>query len=136
MSIDQINSQISAKQDEITKIEEEAAKKNASAEKEVEAEYDSQINAAESTLAKEQGLLDEATEKAAEWKNTLKERKVSAKTAAKDVAGLKKAKGAALKAKLKEISAEEKASVKAVQSEIKALNSQKKALEKQMAMEE
>ncbi|MFX1237202.1 MAG: hypothetical protein ACFFAS_15340 [Promethearchaeota archaeon] len=136
MSIDEINSQISAKQDEITKIEEEAAKKNASAEKEVEAEYDSQISGAESKLVTEQGLLDEAIEKANEWAATKKEKAANVKALSKEVAGLKKAKTAALKTKLKEISSEEKASVKAVQGEIKGLQKQLKAIEKQMAMEE
>jgi len=135
MSEDEINSQISAKEDEITKVEEAAAKKEASAEKEVEGEYDSQISDTESKLGTEQGLLDEATEKAAEWKAKLAEKKTAVKTLTKEVANLKKAKSKALSTKLKQIASEKKANIGALRKEIKALQSDLKALQKAAAME-
>jgi len=121
MSEDEINSQISAKEDEITKVEEKSAKAEASAEKEIEAEYDSQISDAETKLGDEQGLLDEAVEKSAEWKAKLAEKKGAVKTLTKEVANLKKAKGKALSNKLKDIANEKKTNIKALQGEIKAL---------------
>jgi len=130
MSEDELRSQISAKEDEITKIEEEANKKEASAEKEVEGEYDAQITAAEGTLAADEKARDEAIEKAAEWLAVKKEKITAAKLASKEVATLTKGKAGALKLKLKDIIAGKKADVKAVQTEIKALNKQLSALQK------
>ena len=135
MSEDEINSQISAKEDEITKVEEKAAKAEAGAEKEVEAEYDTQISGAETKLGTEQGLLDEAAEKAAEWKATLAEKKGAVKTITKEVANLKKAKSKALSDKLKGIANEKKTNIKALQGEIKGLKKDLVALQKAAALE-
>ena len=136
MSEDQINSEISAKEDAITKVEEAAAKKEASAEKEVEAEYDSQISDAESKLATEQGLLEEATEKAAEWKLKQKEKKGTVKALEKEVKSLKSQKSKALKTKLNDIAKEKKTNISALTKEIKTLKKDLSALQSATAQEE
>ncbi len=133
MSESEIESQISAKEDEITKIAEEANKKEASAEKEIEAEWDAQIAEAETKLTSEQKLLDEATEKASEWAATKKEKGAAVKGLVKEVKTLKSGKTKALNTKLKEIDKDKKMSVKAVQSEIKSLQKELKALQKAAA---
>ncbi len=136
MSEDEINAQISAKEDEITKVEETSAKAEAGAEKEIEAEFDAKITEAESSLGTEQGLLDEAVEKAATWKATAAEKKGLVKTLTKEVATLKKDKGKALSNKLKEIAGEKKANIGALNKEIKALQKDLSALQKAAALEE
>ena len=130
MSEGEYRSQISAKQDEITRIEEEATKNEASAEKEIETEYNPQISSTESTLASEEKLRDEAIEKAAEWVSKKKEKTASAKTASKELSILKKGKGKALNTKLKLIASDKKNKIKVINGEIKALNKQISALQK------
>jgi hypothetical protein len=136
MSEEEINSQISSKEDEITKVEEASAKAEASAEKEIETEFDPKITDAESKLGIEQGLLDEATEKAAEWKATLAEKKGAVKTLSKEAATLKKDKTKALSTKLKGIASEKKTNIGALNKEIKGLQGQLKALQKAADAEE
>ncbi|HDZ16887.1 MAG TPA: hypothetical protein ENH75_01265, partial [archaeon] len=97
MSEENLKGQISAKEDEITRVEEDATKKEASAEKEVEEEYDPKITNAETSLAEEEKLRDEAIEKAAEWSAMEKEKKTAAKDAIKLFANLKSDKEKALK---------------------------------------
>ena len=67
MSEQQILSQISELEDDITRVEEEAAKKDASAEKEIEADWDDNINTTKSKLDVAEVDLKEATEKSSEW---------------------------------------------------------------------
>ena len=50
MSEQELRSQIADKEDEITRVEEEASKKEASAEKEIEADFDDKINDTKSKL--------------------------------------------------------------------------------------
>lgn len=126
MSEDEIRSQISAKEDEITKVEEEAANKEASVEKEVDAEYDPKIADAESKLSTEQGLLEEAEQKFAEWKDTLKEKKGLVKSLSKEVKTLAKEKAKEVKNKKKEIQGE-------LKTKVKDLQKQKKQLEKELS---
>ena len=135
MSEENIRGQISAKEDEITRIEEEASKKEASAESEVEAEYDPKITAAEAKLKNEEGLRDEAIEKAAEWNAKEKEKKAAAKEANKMLNTLRSDKEKALNGKLKEIQGEKKVKVKAIHGEIKVLQKQITAIEKARAKE-
>ncbi len=59
MSEEYIRGQISAKEDEITRIEEEASKKDASAEAEIEVEFDLQIEEAKAKVDEEEGLRDD-----------------------------------------------------------------------------
>ncbi|KKK42903.1 hypothetical protein LCGC14_0891320 [marine sediment metagenome] len=136
MSEEDIRSQISAKEDEITRVEEEAAKKDASAEKEVESEYDPKIAEATTTLSTEEGLRDEAIDKAAEWTQTKKEKIAAAKTASKTLSSLKSDKTKALNDKLKAIGTEKKNAIKALQKEISASKKELSKLEKAKAKAE
>ncbi len=135
MSEENIRGQISAKKDEITRVEEEASKDEASAEKEIETEYNLKIQEAETKLNEEEGLRDEAIEKAAEWTTKKKEKIAAAKLANKTLNTLKSDKEKALNSKLKEIEGEKKTKVKEVQGEIKALQKQIAAIEKAKAKE-
>jgi len=130
MSEENLKGQISAKKDEVTRIEEDATKKEASAEAEVEGEYDPQIAEAETTLGEETKLRDEAIEKAVEWTATKKEKITAAKAASKLFATLKSDKDKALKVKLKEIETEKKNKIKAINAEIKGINKEIAAIEK------
>jgi chromosome segregation ATPase len=133
MSEENIRGQISAKEDEITRIEEDASKKDAAAESEIEAEYDPQIEEITTKLAEEEGLRDEAIEKAEEWTQKKKEKIAAAKDASKTLSKLKSEKDKALNSKLKEIAGDKKTKIKEVESEIKGLKKDLAALEKEKA---
>ncbi|MFW9877074.1 MAG: hypothetical protein ACFFG0_28625 [Candidatus Thorarchaeota archaeon] len=133
MSEEYIRGQISAKEDEITRIEEEASKRDASAEAEIEEEFDPQIEEAQTKLVEEEGLRDEAIQKAEDWTQKKKEKIASAKEASKILAQLKSEKSKALNSKLKEIETDKKNQIKSVQSEIKGLEKQLAALTKEKA---
>ena len=133
MSEEYIRGQISAKEDEITRIEEEASKKDASAEAEIEAEFDLQIEEAKVKVDEEEGLRDEAIQKSEEWTQKKKEKIATAKDVNKILANLKSDKDKALNVKLKEIENDKKSQIKEVQGEIKTLQKQLIALEKEKA---
>lgn len=135
MSEENIRGQISAKEDEITRIEEDASKKEASAEKEIEEEFDPKIMETQVKLDEEEKLRDEAIEKAAEWTAKKKEQIAAAKVANKMLNTLKSDKEKALNGKLKEIESEKKGKIKEIQGEIKALQKQIAAIEKARAKE-
>ena len=131
MSEEYIRGQISAKEDEITRIEEEASKKDASAEAEIEEEFDLQLEVAKAKVDEEEGLRDEAIQKSEEWTQKKKEKIVTAKDANKIFSSLKSDKEKALNEKLKEIENDKKSQIKEVQGEIKGLQKQLIALEKE-----
>ncbi len=133
MSEEEIRSQISAKEDDITRIEEEASKKDASAEKEIEDEFDPKIEETNTKLGEEEKLRDEAIEKAAEWADKKKEKIAAAKNEGKTLSKLKSDKEKALNNKLKDIESEKKAQIKEKQKEINALKKQLSNLEKEKA---
>lgn len=135
MSEENIRGQISAKEDEITRIEEDASKKEASAEKEIEEEFDPKIEESQIKLNEEEKLRDEAIEKAAEWTGKKKEKIATAKAANKMLNTLKNDKEKALNGKLKEIESEKKGTIKEIQGEIKTLQKQIAAIEKARAKE-
>ncbi len=135
MSEEYIRGQISAKEDEITRIEEDASKKDASAEAEIEEEFDPKIEEANVKVEEEEGLRDEAIQKAEEWTQKKKEKIAAAKSTNKMLANLKSDKEKALNVKLKEIETEKKTQIKEVQTEIKSLQKQLLALEKEKAKE-
>ena len=135
MSEENIRGQMSAKEDEITRIEEDASKKEASAEKEIEEEFDPKITETQVKLDEEEKLRDEAIEKAAEWTAKKKEQIAAAKVANKMLNTLKSDKEKALNGKLKEIESEKKGKIKEIQGEIKALQKQIAAIEKARAKE-
>jgi len=131
MSEEYIRGQISAKEDEITRTEEDASKKDASAEAEIEEEFDPKIEEAKLKVEEEEGLRDEAIEKAAEWTAKKKEKIAAAKDVNKKLNTLKSDKEKSLNVKLKEIETEKKTQIKEVQAEIKSLQKQLLALEKE-----
>jgi len=133
MSEEKMKGQISAKEDEITRIEEEASKEEASAESKIETEYNPKIEAAEAKLNEEEVLRDEAIQKAEEWNNKKKEKIAAAKIANKTLSQLKSEKEKALNVKLKEIANDKKGKIKEVQGEIKSLKKQIAAMEKEKA---
>ncbi len=133
MTEENIRGQISAKEDEITRIEEEASKEEASAESKVETEYNPKIEAAEAKLNEEEVLRDEAIQKSEEWNNKKKEKIAAAKTANKTLSQLKSEKEKALNINLKEIANDKKGKIKEVQVEIKGLKKQIAAIEKEKA---
>ncbi len=133
MSEEYIRGQISAKEDEITRIEEDSSKKDASAEAEIELEFDPKIVEAKAKVDEEEGLRDEAIQKAEEWTQKKKEKIAAAKDANKLHANLRSDKEKALNVKLKEIDAEKKSQIKEVQGEIKTLKKQLLTLEKEKA---
>ena len=133
MSEEYIRGQISAKEDEITRVEEEASKKDASEEAEIEGEFDPQLEVAKAKVDEEEGLRDEAIQKSEEWAQKKKEKIATAKNANKIFANLKSDKERALNEKLKEIEGDKKSQIKEVQGEIKGLQKQLIALEKEKA---
>ena len=135
MSEENIRGQISAKEDEVTRIEEDASKKEASAEKEIEEEFDPKIGDAQVKIDEEEKLRDEAIERAAEWTGKKKEKIAAAKDANKMLKTLKNDKEKALNGKLKEIESEKKGTIKEIESEIKTLQKQIAAIEKARAKE-
>lgn len=135
MSEEHIRGQISAKEDEITRTEEDASKKEAATEAEIETEFDPQIEEGTTKLKEEEGLRDEAIEKAEEWTQTKKEKVAAAKTASKTLSKLKSDKEKALNSKLKEIATDKKNKIKEIQSEIKSLRKDLATLEKEKAAE-
>lgn len=133
MSEEEIRSQISAKEDDITRIEEEASKNDASAEKEIEDEFDPKIDETNTKLGEEEKLRDEAIEKAAEWADKKKEKIAVAKSESKALSKLKSDKEKALNNKLKEIESDKKTQIKEKQKEINSLKKQLSNLEKEKA---
>jgi len=133
MTEEEIRSQISAREDDITRIEEEASKKDASAEKEIEELYDQKITDAKAVLDEETSLRDEAIEKAAEWTKKKKEKIAAAKDADKAHNKLRNDKTKALNDKLKAIELDKKNKIKAIQKEINGFKKQLIALEKEKA---
>jgi len=133
MSEEEIRSQISAKEDDVTRIEEEASKKDGSAEKEIEDEFDPKIAEVNAKLGEEEKLRDEAIEKAAEWADKKKEKIAAAKSESKALSKLKSDKEKALNDKLKSIESEKKNKIKDIQKEIKSLKKQLVNLEKEKA---
>jgi len=133
MTEEEIRTQISAKEDDITRVEEEASKKDASAEKEIEDQFDPKINETKLKLEEEENLRDEAIEKAAEWAQKKKEKIAAAKDESKALSKLKNEKTKALNDKLKSIESEKKNKIKDIQKEINALKKQLSNLEKAKA---
>lgn len=130
MSEADIRSKISAKEDDITKVEELASKKEADAGKSADAEYDPKIADVSSKFEAEQKLLDEATEKYNTWKAKMEEKKAVVKDLSRQLSSLKSGKEKGLKTNLKAIEKEKKTNIKVIQKEIKALNKELSALEK------
>ena len=135
MSEEEIRNNISEKQDDITKIEEEITKKEASAEREIEADFDAKIRTTKGSLSAEEKSLDEAIQKAEEWNTKEKELKAVVKNLTKESDNLKKEKASALKNKLKDIEKEKKSRIGVIDKEIKGLEKELAKLLKAAAAE-
>jgi hypothetical protein len=116
-SIDAIRNQINAKRDEITEIEEESLKKEASLKKELDAKYDPQIKETENSLTNQEAALSEATEIFEKLMLKSKKLKSSLKNLKKEHKRLIKTKSKVLKKKLKEISRGKKNKLKQSQNQ-------------------
>ena len=129
MSEQEIRTQISEKEDEITRVEENASKKEASAEKEIEADFDDKINDTKSKLEVGEVDLKEATEKSKEWTKKMNKLTVEVSSNKKKYDNLVKGKTKALNKKLDNILKEKKTKIKSYETDIKALRKKLDKLE-------
>ncbi|MFX1316790.1 MAG: hypothetical protein ACFE9T_13080, partial [Promethearchaeota archaeon] len=103
MTEEELRIQISEKEDDITRVEEDAAKKEASAEKEIEVDWDGEINETKSKLEVAEVDLKEAKEKASEWVSKRDKLINDVNSLSTKFTNLKKGKTKALKKKLNDI---------------------------------
>ena len=136
MSEQDIRSQISEKEDEITRVEEDASKKEASAEKEIEADFDDNIKDTKSKLEVGEVDLTEATEKSKEWAKKLKKLTVEVASLKKKLDNLIKGKAKALNKKLDGILKEKKTKIKSYETDIRALRKKLEKLEAEQLKEQ
>ena len=136
MSEQQILSQISELEDDITRVEEEAAKKDASAEKEIEADWDDNINTTKSKLDVAEVDLKEATEKSSEWTKKKNKLTTEVKSLKKEYANLRKGKEKALDKKLTNIEKHKKTEIKRIRLEIAALEKKLEQIQRDKALAE
>ena len=129
MSEQELRSQIADKEDEITRVEEEASKKEASAEREIEADFDDKINDTKSKLEVGGVDLKEATEKSKEWTKKMNKLTVEVASLKKKLENLVKGKAKALNKKLDNILKTKKSKIKAFEAEIKSLRKKVEKLE-------
>jgi hypothetical protein len=129
MTEQEIRTQISEKEDEITRVEENASKKEASAEKEIEADFDDKINDTKSKLEVGEVDLKEATEKSKEWTKKMNKLTVEVSSNKKKYDNLVKGKAKALNKKLDNILKEKKTKIKSYETDIKALRKKLDKLE-------
>jgi len=129
MTEQEIRTQISEKEDEITRVEEDASKKEASAEKEIEADFDDKINDTKSKLEVGEVDLKEATEKSEEWTKKMNKLTVEVSSNKKKYDNLVKGKAKALNKKLDNILKEKKTKIKSYETDIKALRKKLDKLE-------
>ncbi len=136
MSEQDIRSQISEKEDEITRVEEDASKKEASAEKEIEADFDDKIKDTKSKFEVGEVDLKEATEKSKEWTKKMNKLKVEVASLKKKLDNLIKGKGKALNKKLDGILKEKKTKIKSYEADIRALRKKLEKLEAEQLKEQ
>ncbi len=136
MSEQDLRSQISEREDEITRVEEDASKKEASAEKEIEADFDDNINDTKSKLEVGEVDLTEATEKSKEWTKKMKKLTVEVASLKKKLDNLIKGKAKALNKKLDGILKEKKTKIKSYEADIRALRKKLEKLEAEQLKEQ
>ncbi|MFX1269854.1 MAG: hypothetical protein ACFFAK_17990 [Promethearchaeota archaeon] len=129
MAEEEIRTKISDLKDDITRIEEDATKKEANAEKEIEADWDSKIHNTKSNLDTAETDIKEAIEKADEWVSKRNRLTVEVKSLKKEHANLLKGKDKALKDKLNNIEKEKKSKIKAKEKDIASLDKKLEKLE-------
>ncbi len=129
MTEEELRIQISYKEDDITRIEEDAAKKEAGAEKEIEADWDVDINGTKSKLEVSEVDLKEAKEKASEWVSKRDKLTNEVHSLSTKLTNLKKGKSKALKKKLNDIENEKNTKIKKIDKEIRTIRNKLKKLE-------
>lgn len=129
MAEEEIRTKISDLKDDITRIEENATKKEANAEKEIEADWDSKIHDTKSNLDTDEADLKEAIEKADDWVSKRNRLTVEVKSLKKEHENLLKGKDKALKDKLNNIEKEKKSKIKAKEKDIATLAKKLEKLE-------
>jgi hypothetical protein len=129
MAEEEIRTKISDLKDDITRIEEDATKKEANAEKEIEADWDSKIHDTKSNLDTAETDLKEAIEKADVWVSKRNRLTVEVKSLKKEDQNLLKGKDKALKDKLNNIEKEKKSKIKAKEKDIATLEKKLEKLE-------
>lgn len=129
MTEEELRIQISDKEDDITRIEEDAAKKEAGAEKEIEADWDADINETKSKLEVSETDLKEAKEKASEWVSKRDKLINEVNSLSTKLTNLKKGKTKALKKKLNDIENEKNTKIKKIDKEIRTIKNKLKKLE-------
>ncbi|MFX0042102.1 MAG: hypothetical protein ACFE8L_04245 [Candidatus Hodarchaeota archaeon] len=129
MTEEELRIKISDKEDDITRIEEDAAKKEAGAEKEIEADWDADINETKSKLEIAKTDLKEAKEKASEWVSKRDKLDKEVNSLSIKFKDLKKGKTKALNKKLSDIENEKKTKIKKIEKEISAIKKQLDKLE-------
>ena len=129
MTEEELRIQVSDKEDDITRIEEDAAKKEAGAEKEIEADWDADINETKSKLEISETDLKEAKEKASEWVSKRDKLTNEVNSLSTKLTNLKKGKTKALKKKLNDIDNEKNTKIKKIDKEIRTIKNKLKKLE-------
>ena len=129
MSEEEIRTKISDLKDDITRIEEDATKKEANAEKEIEADWDHLINDTKSKFDTSETDLKEAIEKSETWVSKKNRLTVEVKALKKEHENLIKGKDKALKDKLTNIEKEKKTKIKDKEKEISSLTKRLEKLE-------
>ena len=131
MSEEEIRTQISDKKDDITRVEEDAAKKEAGAEKEIESQWDAKINETKSKLDVSEVDLKEAIEEADKWVKKKSKLTVEVKSLKVQYDKYTKGKDKALKDLLISIDKEKKSKIKDLDKDIKKLEKQLEKLEEE-----
>jgi hypothetical protein len=129
MSEEEIRTQISDKKDDITRVEEDAAKKEAGAEKEIESHWDDKINETKSKLDTGEVDLKEAIEEADKWVKKKNKLTVEVKSLKIQYDKYLKGKEKALKDLLISIDKEKKSKIKDLDKDINKLEKQLEKLE-------
>ena len=129
MSEEKIRTEISDRKDDITRIEEDAAKNEAGAEKKIEGVWDEKINETKTRLDAAEVELKEAIEEADKWVKKRDKLTVEVKSLKIQYDKYIKGKDKDLKDLLISIDKEKKSKIKALEKDIKNLE---KKLEKVM----
>ena len=118
------------------RVEEDASKKEASAEKEIEADFDDKIIDTKSKLEVGEVDLKEAKEKSKEWTKKMKKLTVEVASLKKKLDNLIKGKAKALNKKLDGILKEKKAKIKSYDTDIRTLMKKLEKLEVEQLKEQ
>jgi exonuclease VII large subunit len=124
MSEEEIRTEISDKKDDITRIEEDAAKREAGAEKKIEGVWDDKINETKTRLDAAEIELKEAREEADKWVKKRDKLEVEVKSLTKQYDKYIKGKDKDLKDLLTNIEKEKKSNIKDLEKDIKKLEKQ------------